>query len=81
MAWFSSGSGSHRRRVERHFRCIREALATHELSLVLISGVFFMVDWLPASVRELILWVPMVHGNEMVRHGFFGSVVTTYENP
>jgi capsular polysaccharide transport system permease protein len=40
-----------------------------------------MVDWLPRVARDLIYWVPMVHGTEMVRHGFFGTVVRTYEDP
>lgn len=46
-----------------------------------LSGAAFMVDWLPKVVRELVYWVPMVHGTEMIRHGFFGSAVRTYEDP
>jgi capsular polysaccharide transport system permease protein len=46
-----------------------------------LSGAGFMVDWLPRVARDLIYWVPMVHGTEMVRHGFFGTVVRTYEDP
>ena len=45
------------------------------------SGTFFMVDWLPKAYQKYILWVPMVHGTEMIRHGYFGSAVKTYENP
>ncbi len=46
-----------------------------------LSGAGFMVDWLPKVARELIYWVPMVHGTEMIRHGFFGNAVRTYEDP
>lgn len=46
-----------------------------------LSGVVFMVDWLPKAAQELVLWIPMVHGTEMIRHGYFGSTVHTYENP
>lgn len=46
-----------------------------------LSGAAFMVDWLPDAAQEFILWVPMVHGTEMIRHGYFGTVVRTYENP
>ena len=46
-----------------------------------LAGAVFMVDWLPSSVQGAILWVPMVHGVEMIRHGYFGDVVPTYENP
>lgn len=46
-----------------------------------LSGAGFMVDWLPKFARELIYWVPMAHGTEMIRHGFFGNAVRTYEDP
>lgn len=46
-----------------------------------LSGAVFMVHWLPDSAKELLLWVPMVHAVEMLRHGYFGNVVPTYENP
>lgn len=46
-----------------------------------LSGVFYMVDWLPKAAQEFVLWVPMVHATEMVRHGYFGTAVHTYENP
>jgi capsular polysaccharide transport system permease protein len=46
-----------------------------------LSGAGFMVDWLPKFARELIYWVPMIHGTEMIRHGFFGNSVHTYEDP
>lgn len=51
------------------------------LGLFFVSGVFFFVAWLPVNLRELVLWVPMVHGTEMLRHGYFGDLVVTYENP
>ncbi len=46
-----------------------------------LSGAAFMVDWFPKAVQEIIYWVPMVHGTEMIRHGFFGTAVQTYEDP
>ena len=47
----------------------------------MISGVFFAVVWLPPAYRDLILWVPMVHGTEMLRHAYFGDQLQTFENP
>ncbi|MDN7913050.1 MULTISPECIES: ABC transporter permease [Burkholderia] len=41
-----------------------------------LSGAGFMVSWLPPKAQELILWLPMVHGTEMLRAGYFGSLVT-----
>jgi capsular polysaccharide transport system permease protein len=46
-----------------------------------LSGAGFMVDWLPKSAQEFVLLMPMVHGTEMIRHGYFGSAVKTYEDP
>ncbi|MBU0499537.1 MAG: ABC transporter permease [Gammaproteobacteria bacterium] len=46
-----------------------------------LSGAVFMVDWLPKVAQKAVLMLPMVHGTEMVRHGFFGSVVITHEDP
>lgn len=42
-----------------------------------LSGAAFMLDWLPKSARDLILWLPMVHGIEVLREGYFGSLVST----
>jgi capsular polysaccharide transport system permease protein len=46
-----------------------------------LSGAGFMVEWLPKVAREAVYWVPMVHGTEMIRHGFFGNAVRTHEDP
>ena len=40
-----------------------------------LSGAAFMVDWLPVSAQKFILYLPMVHGVELLRDGFFGSAV------
>lgn len=46
-----------------------------------LSGAGFMIDWFSPAVQKLLYWVPMVHGTEMIRHGFFGNSVRTYEDP
>ncbi len=43
-----------------------------------LSGAAFMVEWLPPAGREVVLLLPMVHGVEMVREGYFGSTVRTH---
>jgi capsular polysaccharide transport system permease protein len=40
-----------------------------------------MVHWLPKAAQDVVLWLPMVHGVEMIRHGYFGDLVPTYESP
>jgi ABC-type polysaccharide/polyol phosphate export permease len=43
-----------------------------------LSGAAFMVDWLPPKFQEILYWLPMVHGVELVRDGYFGQVVKTH---
>jgi ABC-type polysaccharide/polyol phosphate export permease len=43
-----------------------------------LSGAAFMVDWMPKTAQQFILLLPMVHGTEMVREGWFGNVVRTH---
>ena len=52
----------------------------HPVSYLLfpLSGVAFMVHWLPPYYRELALWVPMVNGLEILREGYFGDAVPTH---
>jgi ABC-type polysaccharide/polyol phosphate export permease len=40
-----------------------------------LSGAAFMVDWLPPAAQTFILYLPMVHGVELLREGYFGSAV------
>jgi capsular polysaccharide transport system permease protein len=46
-----------------------------------LSGVFFMVDWLPSYAQKWLLLNPCVHCVEMFRAGFFGDAVTTHYDP
>ena len=46
-----------------------------------LSGVFFMVDWLPSDFQRLILWNPSIHCFEMFRAGYFGEAVVAHYDP
>lgn len=52
----------------------------HPLSYVMfpLSGAAFMVDWLPPHTRDYISYMPMIHGIEYLREGFFGTTVRTH---
>lgn len=52
----------------------------HPVSYLLfpLSGAAFIVDALPAEAREWILILPMVHGVEVIREGYFGSQITAH---
>jgi capsular polysaccharide transport system permease protein len=40
------------------------------------SGAAFLTAWLPSNVREIILLLPMVHGVECIRAGYFAGTRT-----
>lgn len=46
--------------------------------MIPLSGVFTMLAWLPASVRDFLLLLPFVHAVEMIRAAVFGEFVPTY---
>ncbi len=43
-----------------------------------LSGAAFMVDWMPQRLQKFVLLLPMIHGTEMLREGWFGNVVRTH---
>jgi len=45
-----------------------------------LSGAAFMVEWMPPAAQSFVLLLPMVHGTEMVREGWFGNVVQTHHD-
>jgi ABC-type polysaccharide/polyol phosphate export permease len=52
----------------------------HPLSYVMfpLSGAAFLVDGLPTAVQPIVLLFPMVHGVEILRQGYFGSVFVAH---
>jgi ABC-type polysaccharide/polyol phosphate export permease len=43
-----------------------------------LSGAGFLVDALPKAAQEFVLYIPMVHGVELLREGYFGSAITAH---
>jgi capsular polysaccharide transport system permease protein len=43
-----------------------------------LSGAAFMVDWLPVGMQKVVMLLPMVHGTEILREGYFGNIVPTH---
>jgi capsular polysaccharide transport system permease protein len=45
-----------------------------------LSGAAFMVEWLPVKLQTVVLFLPMVHGVEVLRQGYFGGAVPAHYN-
>lgn len=55
----------------------------HPFSYLLfpLSGAAFLVAALPLFAQEIVLWIPIVHGVEMVREGYFGDRARAIYDP
>ena len=81
LAWFAGSLGLIVGSLSERSETVERLWHTLTYLMFPMSGAVFMVQWLPQQWKEYILWVPMVNGTEMVRHGFFGNAVRTYEDP
>jgi capsular polysaccharide transport system permease protein len=45
-----------------------------------LTGLFYMLFWLPEGAREVLAWSPLVNGQEMFRGGLFPADIPTYWN-
>ncbi len=46
-----------------------------------VSGMFYLIEWLPEPFRHIIAWIPLPQIIELVRMGEFGSFDSPYVNP
>ena len=81
MAMFAIGLGLIICSVAIHFEPFGKVWGTISFVMMPLSGVFFFVHNLPQQLQHYVLMLPMVHGTEMFRAGYFGNSVTTYGNP
>ncbi|MFM8330847.1 MAG: ABC transporter permease [Candidatus Methylumidiphilus sp.] len=78
LAWFGSSLGMVTGALTERSELVEKLW--HPVSYVLfpLSGAGFMVDWLPTSMREVVLWVPIVHAMELLREGYFGGTIRAH---
>ncbi|ACX96337.1 ABC transporter permease [Halothiobacillus neapolitanus] len=81
LLWFGFGLGLVLGAASERHELVGRIWGIMSMPLMFLSGTFFMLDWMPPAIRELLLWIPMVHGVEMLRHGMFGDAVPTYYDP
>lgn len=80
LAWFSLDLGLIVGAISERSETFERVWHVLTYLMIPLSGAFFMVDWMPKPFQDAILWFPVIHGLEMMRHGYFGDIVRTYEN-
>ena len=81
IAWFGGALGLVVGVGAERIEVFGQLWKAFSMVLMPISGTFVFIDSLPFAVQKILLWMPMVHGTEMLRHGYFGTLVRTHENP
>ena len=80
MAVFAFGLGLIICAIAQQVDFFGKIWSTLSFVLLPLSGAFFFVHSLPTQAQNMALWLPMIHGTEMFRHGYFGDTVVTYES-
>lgn len=81
LAWFAIGLGLILGVLSEQSEIFDRLWHAITYLLFPLSGAAFLVDWFPPTAQKYLLLLPMVHGTEMLRHGYYGSIITTHEDP
>jgi len=80
LAWFGAALALTVGAATSHHELVDRIWHPASYLLFPLSGAAYMVDWLPQAAQERVLLLPMVHGVEMLREGYFGNVVRTHHD-
>ena len=72
-AWFGAALAVLMGALSEQSETIEKLWGPTSYLLFPLSGAAFMVDSLPVAAQNIVLLLPMVHGVEMLRDGYFGS--------
>lgn len=78
LAWFGFSLALLLGALSERFESVEKLWHPAAYILFPLSGAAFMVDALPQEAQKYVLMLPMVHGVEFVREGFFGSKVVAH---
>lgn len=78
LCWFGMSLGIALGALSESLPLVEKLWAPFSYILFPLSGAAFIVDAVPPQAREVILLLPMVHGTELLREGYFGSVVRSH---
>ena len=78
LAWFGTALAIFVGSISGRSDVVEKLWSPISYLLFPLSGAAFMVEWLPPVFRTVVLWLPMVHGLEILRGGFFGAAVDAH---
>lgn len=78
LAWFGVGLALFLGALSESSETVEKLWGPSSYLLFPLSGAAFLVDALPKMAQDVVLWLPMVHGVEYLREGYFGSQVTAH---
>ena len=80
LAWFGAGLALFLGALSATSELVDKFWHPAAYLLFPLSGAAFLVDSLPPAAQNALLWLPMVHGVECLREGYFGSkIVARYD--
>jgi ABC-2 type transport system permease protein/capsular polysaccharide transport system permease protein len=78
LAWFGASLALLLGSLSEQSETIEKLWHPASYLLFPLSGAAFLVDVLPKQAQDAVLWLPMVHGVEYLREGYFGSRMTAH---
>ena len=78
LAWFGAGLAVLLGALSEWSETVEKLWHPASYILFPLSGAAFLVDVLPPTAQHYVLLLPMVHGVEYLREGYFGSAITAH---
>lgn len=78
IAWFGTAAALYLGALSEDSETVEKLWHPASYILFPLSGAAFLVDALPKTAQHFVLFLPMVHGVEMVREGYFGSRIVAH---
>jgi len=80
LAWFGISLGLLMGALSEEYELVDKFWHPASYLLFPLSGAAFLVDILPKRAQDFVLILPMVHGVEYVREGYFGSKIVAHHD-
>ncbi len=78
LAWFGFSLAVLLGALNEEYHLVEKLWHPSAYLLFPLSGAAFLVDALPPAAQQAVLYLPMVHGVEYVRDGYFGNQINAH---